>query len=379
MHFGLSEDQLLLDQTIRSFLKDRVPIARVRELRDQSSGGGEDAACVNDPAIWTQLAELGMTGILVPEAHGGSALALLDAALVCQALGHAVTPTPFLTSAVMAPVALRALDREDTAVWLAGIASGEIAFGLAVTETFSIREGAGVVLDSGRLRGKAMMALDFCRADYLLLAIAASPGGQPTGSDRLAVIRRDAPGLEQTRLATIDATRCTSELLLDSVSPEAVFENAGGAIARMLDAGRIALAADSLGACEAMLEQSVAFAKQRKQFDRLIGSFQAVKHMCAEMVAELEPARSLLWYSAHAFDTLPDEAPLMACHTLAHSSEIGREIASVATQVHGGIGWTDEQNLHFWFKRIGVGRHLLGGPELLRERAAELQGLAAAS
>ena len=146
----------------------------------------------------------------------------------------------------------------------------------------------------------------------------------------------------------------------------------------MLDAGRIALAADSLGACEAMIEQAVAYAKQRKQFDRLIGSFQAVKHMCAEMVSELEPARSLIWYAAHSFDVLPDEAPLMACHALAHVSEIASEIASVATQVHGGIGWTDEQNVHFWFKRIGVGRSLLGGPGLLRERAAKIQGLAKA-
>ena len=128
-----------------------------------------------------------------------------------------------------------------------------------------------------------------------------------------------------------------------------------------------------------MIEQAVAYAKERKQFDRVIGSFQAVKHMCAEMIAELEPARSLLWYAAHSFDAMPDEAPLMACHVLAHVSEIGREIASVSTQVHGGIGWTDEQNLHFWFKRIGNARHLLGGPEYLRNRAAELQGFAVAS
>jgi alkylation response protein AidB-like acyl-CoA dehydrogenase len=128
-----------------------------------------------------------------------------------------------------------------------------------------------------------------------------------------------------------------------------------------------------------MIEQAVAYAQERKQFDRLIGSFQAVKHMCAELIAELEPARSLLWYAAHSYDALPEEAPLMACHVLAHVSEIGREIASISTQVHGGIGWTDEQNLHFWFKRIGSARHLLGGPEFLRNRAAELQRFAAAS
>jgi alkylation response protein AidB-like acyl-CoA dehydrogenase len=123
----------------------------------------------------------------------------------------------------------------------------------------------------------------------------------------------------------------------------------------------------------------VEYSKVREQFGRPIGSFQALKHIAAECFADIEPARSLLWYAAHSFDALPAEAPLMACHALAHISEIAREIASTATQVHGGIGWTDEQNLHFWFKRIGVARHLLGGPEFLRNRAAELQELTAAA
>jgi alkylation response protein AidB-like acyl-CoA dehydrogenase len=354
--FGLSDDQRLLEETVRSFLADRVPIERVREQRE--AGGG------NDHATWKALAELGMTGILIGEEHGGSGLSLLDAALVSQSLGYAVTPVPFLSSGVMAPVALASL--KDTDAWLAGLATGDLVFGVALTETFSMREDAGVVLEEDGLRGKAMMALDAHGADRVLLAV---------GEDRLAVIRGDARGLETTRLTTIDATRCTSELLLSGVVPEAVFDGAADTIARTLDAGRVALAADTLGACESMIEQAVAYAMQRKQFNRTIGSFQAVKHMCAEMVAELEPARSLLWYAAHAFDALPEEASLMACHVLAHVSEIAREIASISTQVHGGIGWTDEQNLHFWFKRIGNARHLLGGPEHLRQRAAELQGL----
>ncbi len=360
MDFGLSDAQKLLEETVRSFLKGQVPIARVRELRDRE--------CPNDRGVWKQLAELGMTGILIPEEHGGSALTLLDAALVAQSLGRAATPVPYLTSAVMVPVALRALARPEADGWLRGIAAGEMVFGVAVTESFSVREGAGVVMKGGALRGKAMMALDALEADFVLLLLS---------DGRLAVVRGDAAGLTKTRLATIDQTRCTAELVLDGVTPEAVFADSGAALARMLDAGRIALAADTLGACEAMIEQAVAYAMQRKQFDRVIASFQAVKHLCAEMIAELEPARSLLWYAAHSFDALPDEAPLMACHALAHVSEIGREIASVSTQVHGGIGWTDEQNLHLWFKRIGVARHLLGGPELLRSRAAELQGLTA--
>ena len=360
MDFGLSEDQLLLEKTVRSFLADQVPIERVRELREKD--------CPNDRTTWSALAELGVTGILVPEAQGGSGLGLLDAALVAQALGHAATLTAFLACAVMAPTALAAVAESASDKWLAQIASGKQVFGVAVTEIFSVREGAGVRATDGRLHGKAMMAIDACGADLVLVAIDGAT---------LAVVRADAAGLEITRLKTVDATRCTAELVLDGVVPEAVFEGAGHAVARMLDAGRIALAADALGACEAMVEQAVAYAQQRKQFDRVIGSFQAVKHMCAEMIAELEPARSLVWYAAHSFDSLPDEAPLMACHALAHLSEIAREIASVSTQVHGGIGWTDEQNLHFWFKRIGNARHLLGGPQALRQRAAEIQGFAA--
>ena len=362
MDFGLSEDQQLLEQTVRGFLADQVPIERVRELRDED--------CPNQRAIWSQLAELGVTGVLVPEEQGGAGLSLLDAALVSQSLGHAATPTPFLASAVMVPTALAALGGSQAESWLEKIAGGELVFGVAATELFSVREHAGVSLDAGKLDGKAMMAIDACTADLLLVALDA---------DTLAVVKSDAPGLEITRLMTVDATRCTAELVFADVATEAVFEVAGDAISRMLDAGRIALAADAFGACEAMIEQAVAYAKERKQFDRLIGSFQAVKHMCSEMIAELEPARSLLWYTAHSFDSLPDEAPLMACHALAHMSEIGREIASVSTQVHGGIGWTDEQNLHFWFKRIANARHLLGGPEYLRNRAAELQGLAPAA
>jgi len=364
MDFGLSDDQKLLEETIKNFLADKVPITRIRELRDACEADCE-GGCPNDRAIWKALAELGMTGILVPEAQGGSALSLLDAALVAGALGHAVTPTPFLTSAVMVPTALASLGGAEAEAWLGGIAGGDIALGLAATELFSTREEAGVRLEEGRLHGKSMMALDTGHADFLLVAV---------GRDGLAVVEAGAAGLSRHRLITTDLTRCFAEVVFDGVEPAALYRDARRAIDRMLQAGRIALAADQLGACEAMIEQAVAYAKERKQFERVIGSFQAVKHMCAEMIAELEPARSLLWYAAHSFDAIPEEAPLMAAHALAHISEIGREIASVATQVHGGIGWTDEQNLHFWFKRIGTARHLLGGPELLRDEAARLQG-----
>jgi alkylation response protein AidB-like acyl-CoA dehydrogenase len=360
--FALSEDQDFLESTIRGFLADRVPIDRVRELRERD--------CPYDRELWRELAGLGVTGVLVPEPLGGSGLALLDAAIVAEALGHAATPAPFLASAVMAPIALAGVGGAEADAWLSGIAGGELVVGVAATELFSVREEAGVRVKGGKLSGKSLMAIDAHGADLVLVAV---------DEATLAVVKADAPGVTVERLATVDATRCTAEVVLDGAKPAEMWENAGDAVTRMLEAGRIALAADVLGCCESMVEQAVAYAKERKQFDRVIGSFQAVKHMCAEMIAEVEPARSLLWYAAHAFDALPGEAPLMACHALAHLSEIGREIASVSTQVHGGIGWTDEQNLHFWFKRIANARHLLGGPELLRERAAALQGFAPAA
>ncbi len=362
MDFGLSEDQVLLEETVRGFLTETVPIERVRALRDDD--------CPVNSEIWKSIAELGMAGILVPEDQGGSDLSLLDASIVSESLGRAVTPTPFLSSSVIATVALKSVESPKSAEWLTGIASGDLIMGTAFTELFSRREGAGVSVANGRLEGKAMMALDACVSDLILIAI---------DEDTLAVVRRDSAGVETTRLATTDSTRCTAEVVFSGAIPEAIIYGSANAISRALDAGRIVLAADTLGACEVMIEQSVRYAGERKQFGRLIGSFQAVKHMCSEMIAELEPARSLLWYAAHSFDASPEETPLMACHVLSHISEIGREIASVSTQVHGGIGWTDEQNLHFWFKRIGVARHLLGGPEFLRERAAGLQSFATAS
>ena len=119
------------------------------------------------------------------------------------------------------------------------------------------------------------------------------------------------------------------------------------------------------------------YAKERQQFGRVIGSFQAVKHLCAEMAAELEPCRSLIWYAAHAFDAMPAEASLTAAHAKAHLSEIGRFVARTATEVHGGMGITDLLGLHYWFKRIGLDRQLLGGPERVRHLAAVMQGFAA--
>jgi alkylation response protein AidB-like acyl-CoA dehydrogenase len=362
--FALSEEQRLLAETLRRFLSEECPVSRVRELVAKEPG------C--DGGTWKALSELGVAGLLVPERFGGSGLALLDAAVAAEALAWGVAPGPFLGSAVMAPLALAAAGAAaQQARWLPRLATGELRVGVAANELVSRRDGAGVALRDGRLHGLALMVIGGVDAGRLLVPVEEGRS--------LAWVDVRAEGVVCQPLRTIDRTRGFAEVRFAGAPVEEWVGERGAAAAatrRMLDAGRVMLAADLLGASQRALELAVAYAKERRQFDRVIGSFQAVKHMCAEMATELEPARSLVWYAAHACDALPGEASLMACHAKAHLSEVGPFVVRTATEVHGGIGFTDEQNLHYWFKRVGVDRQLLGSPEALREEAARLQGFA---
>jgi len=355
MRFALSEDQTLLQDSVSRALADLSPLERVRKYAD----GDECSA----PDIWAGLSDLGLPGLMIAEEHGGLGLGLVEAALAAEALGRMVAPTPFLGSAVLAPLALKlAGTAEQQARWLPKLASGEVIAGVAISEAVAgARDDAGVTAANGRLSGKALFALDAPGADLLVVA-------DRTGRLHIAEVAATAD-----LMPCLDATRRLVELSFDATPAEPLA--VGTTLDRLRDAAWVMLAADTLGAAQAMLDKAVAYSKERKQFGRTIGSFQAVKHLCAEMAAELEPARALVWYAAYAFEHAPDEAPLMAAHAKAHLSEIGRFIARTATEVHGGIGMTDLLGLHYWFKRIGQNRQLLGGPEKVREIAAKLQGL----
>jgi alkylation response protein AidB-like acyl-CoA dehydrogenase len=363
MEFALTEDQVLLQDSLRRTLERVCPLERVR----RAAADREAFA----PDVWGSFAELGVAGLLIPAECGGSGLGLLDAALAAEALGGAVAPVPFVASAVMAPLALvGAGTPAQQAHWLPKLAAGEIVCGVAVSETAAgARDGAGVDASAGRLTGTALFVLDGAAAD--LFVVADRSGG-------LHLVETSFSGVERTQLTTIDATRSVCELSFDRTPAEPLMAgDAASTLARMIDAGRIVLAADILGAGQRMIDKAVTYAAERRQFGRMIGSFQAVKHLCAEMAAELEPCRSLVWYAGYAFDARPDQAGLMAAHAKAHLSEVGTFVARTATEVHGGMGFTDLAGLHYWFKRIGFDRQMLGGPERLREHAARLQGWAA--
>ena len=360
MEFGLSQEQEFLRDTLTKFLAEHAGLPRARRFAD----GGE----IRARDLWDGLVELGVPGLVIAEAHGGVGLTTLDAATISQTLGHAIAPAPFIASAVMVPRALaRAGSNEQQTQWLPRLAAGEVIAGIAVSEAASgAREGAKITARGGKLHGKALFVVDY-EADAYLIA---------DDRRRLYLIDATAKGLTRRALPTIDATRRVGELTLDGVTAQLLPGSEDTAVlADLLDVGRVLLAADTLGAAQNMLDQAVAYSLAREQFGRPIGSFQAVKHMCAEMAADLEPCQSLVWYAAHAVDAVPDEARVIACHAKAHVAEVGKFVAKTATEVHGGMGFTDLLGLHYWFKRIGLNRQLLGSPERLREEAARLQSL----
>ena len=360
MEFALSENQRLMQDSLRGALARACPLERIR--------AAADAELAWDAPAWSAVRELGVPALLVSEAHGGLGLSLLDAALAAEELGRRAAPVPFLATSVLAPLALRDAGSESQQVqWLPRLASGDAVVGLALTEALSgARDGAGVRAVGRRLHGSALFVVDGAEADAWLVAATDSS---------LHCVRRGAPGVQVAALRA-DPTRPTVELRFDGAEAEPLPGTGRPLLERLRDAASIILAADALGAGWTMIEQSVRYAKDRRQFGRPIGSFQAVKHMCAEMAAELEIRRALVWYAAHLFDENSGQASLYAAHAKAQLGDAGHFVARTAIEVHGGMGITDELGLHFWFKRIALDRLLYGGPDRARRLAAELQSLA---
>ena len=360
MYFGLSEEQSFFQDNVRKYLEEHATIDNIKHI----TNGDEKNLSAE---IHQGLLNLGINALLIPEEFGGLGIDLLFAAVVSEALGGGVGPTPFIAPYVMAPTAIKhAGSKTQQENYLSKIATNEYRFGVGFSEFIGKRNDAGIISSDNKLNGSAMFVLDVNNATHLLLA---DEKGQ------IFVVDAKSSDIEIVNLTTIDKTRQYSEVICKNLEAE-LLENSSdseGPINQAIDAGRIMLAADSLGASQTMIDKAVNYAKERKQFGRAIGSFQAVKHMCAEMTADLEPCYALVWHAAHCHDHSPDEARLMACHAKAHVSEVSKGIAKKATEVHGGMGFTDLLGLHYWFKRIGLNRQILGSPELVREEAYKTQ------
>ena len=362
MYFGLSEDQVFFQDNVKKFLEDQAPLDVIRKIVE-----GNDFSTKDE--LYQGLMNLGINNLLIPEENGGLGLDLLFAVAISQSLGAGVATLPFIGPYVMAPIAIKhAANEKQKNTLFEGMADNSINFCIGFSEYFGSRDSSDLTFSKNKVNGKTLFVID---GDYATHVMLCNKAGQ------IGVASLDSKGIKTVNLTTVDKTRTYQEMHFKD-TPIEILENSltsSNAVELSLDAGRIVAAADSIGASQSMIDKAVEYSKERKQFNRVIGSFQAVKHMCAEMVADLEPCYSLVWHAAHSFDNDEEDSRLMACHAKSHISEISKAISKKATEVHGGMGFTDLLGLHFWFKRIGLNRHILGSPEIVREEAAKIQNL----
>lgn len=363
MNLGLNEEQVHFQDALRRQLARSASFDALRRFTES----GADF----DEALWRGLVEQGVTGILVPEAFGGSGLGLLDAAVAAEALGSACVPAPFTGCAVMATQALlHSAEPRQQQAWLPRIAAGEVRIAVAFAGSLSGQTGQGRVrFDGTRLAGRIETVLEAGSATHFIVYLA---------DGQAVLLAAGSKGVAIERHKGVDPTRGTTHVAFDAAIAEPLSAAAEPAAAsrHILDSGRLMLAADSLGAAQSMLDASLVFARERVQFGRPVGSFQGVKYMCADMVTQLEPCRALVWDAALAPQPFSSQARVAALQAKAHVSDVCREVSRMAIEVHGGMGFTELLGLHYGFKRIAFNRQLLGGAERCRQEAAQVQGWA---
>jgi alkylation response protein AidB-like acyl-CoA dehydrogenase len=371
MNFAFSEEQDELRRSVRRFLEDRSPMTEVRRLMETTEG--------YDPAVWDQIAnQLGLPSLIVPEAYGGAGFTFVELAVVLEETGAALLGGPLFPTVALATTALLASgDEAAKTELLPGIASGETIATVALTEDSgrwdldavamaATSSGAGWTLD-----GHKMFVLDGHTAGLILVA-ARTPAGVS-----LFAVDGDASGLTRTPLPTMDQTRKQARLEFSATPARLVGEDggAGPVLGRMLDLAAVALAAEQVGGAQRCLDMSVEYAKARIQFGRPIGSFQAIKHKCADMLLEVESAKSAAYYAAWAAAEDSDELPVVASLAKSYCSEAYFHAAAENIQIHGGIGFTWEHDAHLYFKRAKSSELLFGDPAYHRELLAQRIGI----
>ena len=372
MDFGFSEEQEMLRASARGLLDKECPPAAVRRLMEDERG--------HDPAVWKKMAGLGWTGLTIPEEFGGAGLTYVDLALVMEEMGRALLPSPFIWTAMAAEAIRRAGSDAQKRAILPKIAAGETIATIAWMEPPGGWDAAGIKAaaqknsDGFRLDGVKLFVNDAHLAD--LLIVAARSGG--AGEDGVTLFALDArrAGIEIAPLKTMDQTRKLSEVRLNGVRAGAdeVIGTVGGGwktLRETIDRGKVMIAAEMMGGAQKALEMSVEYAKVRVQFGRPIGSFQAVQHKCANMMVDVESAKSAVYYAAWAVSNEVAEAPLAAALAKAAASDAYRKVTADAIQVHGGIGFTWDHDLHLYFKRAKSSEFTFGDAAWNRELVAQ--------
>ena len=355
MDFDLSDTQKMLQETVRRFFHSEVPPERLLEIYNLDEG--------LDKRLWAKAADLGLSGLLVPEVYGGSGLDVLDAVCVSDAMGYCAAPGPYLSHWLLGMALALGGDEAQKQKILPGLASGELVGGLALSESGKGWEPEDwtLSLTGQRVSGSKENVLFAQDADVFLIGL---------GGERLGIVSRDANGVSVTSKNGIDRTRRLGTLELDNVACEVL--SGGRPLAeRVRDAGLNMLAADSYGGAHRAIELTVDYANERVQFGRKIGSFQGVKHQIADAASAIEPARQLVWYAAYAHDRRLEDSSRLAAISKAHMCDLFYEAARTMVMLHGGIGYTWEYMCHFWIKRSMFNSAYLGASYTHRNRAAE--------
>jgi len=379
MDIGFTEEQELLRDIARKFLDSECPTKFVREMM-----ATDDA--VTDQ-FWRQLADNGWLGITYPEDAGGSGLGLVDLVVLMEEIGRAVMPGPYPATVLLGGAAIAAAGSADQRrEWLPRIAAGQVKATLAVTEPNPRWDAAGITATAreGRwsglaLSGTKMFVSDAHLADVLIVAARSRDGSTMEDGVSLFLVPKDMPGLSVRRLPSIDETRKLCEVTLANVAvPGSALlgELHGGwaPLQQVIDRAAVALSAEMCGAAQRVLEMTVEYAKLRVAFGKPIGSYQGVKHKCADMLVEIENAKSLTYYAAWAVDEGAADAPLAVSMAKAAASDAGRKVCAAGIQLHGGIGMTWEHDLQLYLKRAKADEVAFGDASWHRERVAQLMG-----
>jgi alkylation response protein AidB-like acyl-CoA dehydrogenase len=377
VNFSFTEEQQELRAAARAFLADASSSERVRAAMASELG--------YDPEVWKRIgSELGWPSVIVPEECGGIGLGAVELIALAETMGESLLCSPFFATVCLAAQAvLAAGDAAQREHYLAPIAEGQARAALATAEPGLAHDEVALEArrdgDGYRLEGTKRYVIDGHSADWLVVS-ARAPGSRGDDGISLFVVPGDAAGLTRELLPTMDQTRRQAQLRFAGVRVPASArlgdEGAGAApLRRALDLGAIALAAECVGGAQRCLDLSVAYAKEREQFGRAIGSFQAIKHKCADMMVKVETARSAAYYAACAAAEGSGELPVAASLAKAYCSEAYYHCAAESIQIFGGVGFTWEYDPHLYFKRARASESLLGAPAWHRERVARAIGL----
>jgi alkylation response protein AidB-like acyl-CoA dehydrogenase len=338
MNFDFTDDQQAIKSTAHDFLAARLKPDKLRELAEAGS---------YDDALWKEMSELGWPGIFIGEEHGGQGLGVVELVILMEELGYALAPSPFLSNAAAGLMIQHAGSDEQRDRWLPGIASGEQRGTVAYVEN-----------------GVASLVPDADSAEVIVLF--------DSDTDTASVAA--AGDVQAELLDTIDSTRRYSRVIPSNGGAEELSGGRGPADDAIAPIA-VAVAGELVGVSQRAMEMAIEYAKDRQQFGRPIGAYQAVSHRCAQMLLETEGARSATLYAAWTADHEPESLQLTASMAKAYASDCGWRVTASSMQVHGGIGFTWEHDLHFFLKRAKADGHLFGSAREHRERVAELAGL----